>query len=61
MHMEWFLATALDPCTVVALHTLYLFHALTIQGKVNAYNFYNGLVCITDGAGLFKPKVSYVI
>lgn len=61
MRMQWFPATALDPRTVVTLRTLRLFHALTIQGKVNAYDFYNGLLRITDGAGLFKPKVSYVV
>jgi CxC2 like cysteine cluster associated with KDZ transposases len=60
MRAQWFPATALRPRTVVTLRTLHLFHALTIQGKVNAYDFYNALVCITDGAGLFRPKVSIV-
>ena len=61
MRVQWFPATVLHPCTVVTIRTLCLFHALTIQGKVNAYNFYNGLVQITDGAGLSKLKVSFII
>jgi hypothetical protein len=61
MRAQWFPATARRPRTVVTLRTLRLFHALTIQGKVNAYDFYNGLVRITDGAGLFKPKASFII
>ena len=60
MRAQWFPATTLRPQTVVTLRTLRLFHALAIQGKVNAYDFYNGLVRITDGAGLFKPKVSII-
>lgn len=58
MRTQWFPATAIRPRTVVTLRTLRLFHALTIQGKVNAYDFYNGLVRITDGVGLSKLKVS---
>lgn len=61
MRAQWFPATAIRPRTVVTLRTLRLFHALTIQGKVNAYDFYNGLVRITDGAGLSKPKVSFAV
>lgn len=60
MRAQWFPATALRPRTVVTFRTLRLFHALTIQGKVNAYDFYNGLVRITDGVGLFKPKASTI-
>jgi hypothetical protein len=58
MRAQWFPATVFRPRTVVTFRTLRLFHALTIQGKVNAYDFYNGLVRVTDGAGLSKPKVS---
>lgn len=54
MRVQWFPATARRPRTAVTLRTLHLFHALTIQGKVNAYDFYNGLVRITDGVGLLK-------
>ena len=61
MRAQWFPATARRPRTVVTFRTLCLFHALTIQGKVNAYDFYHGLERITDGAGLFKPKVSVVV
>lgn len=60
MRVQWFPATALRPRTAVTLRTLRLFHALTIQGKVNAYDFHNGLERITDGAGP-KQKVSPVV
>lgn len=54
---QWF---AICPHTIVRLQTLRLFHAFIIQGKVNAYAYdiYNGLVQIINGAGLFKLKVS---
>jgi hypothetical protein len=61
MRAQWFPATAHHPRTVVTLRTLRFFHALTIQGKVNAYDFYNGLVRITDGAGLSKQKVIFIV
>lgn len=61
MRAQWFPATARRPRTVVTLRTLRLFHALTIQGKVNAYDFYKGLVRITDGVGLCKQKVSFIV
>jgi hypothetical protein len=61
MRAQWFPATVHRPGTVVTFRTLRLFHALTIQGKVNAYDFYNGLVRITDGAGLSTPKVSFIV
>jgi hypothetical protein len=60
MRAQWFPATVLRPCTVVTIRTLRLFHVRTIQGKVNAYDFYNGLVRITDGVGLSKLKVSFI-
>jgi hypothetical protein len=61
MRAQWFPASASRPQTVVTIRTLRLFHAFTIQGKVNAYDFYHGLARITDGAGLIKPKVSVVV
>jgi hypothetical protein len=58
MRAQWFPASAYLPRTVVTLRTLRLFHALTIQGKVNAYDFYRGLERITD---LNKPKVCVIL
>jgi hypothetical protein len=58
MRAGWWPATMLRPRTAVTLTTLRLFHALTIQGKVNPYEFYSGLARITDGAGAHQLKVS---
>jgi hypothetical protein len=58
MCAQWWPATMVCPHTVVSFTTLWLFHALTIQGKVNPYKFYTGLIQITDGAGAHQLKVS---
>ncbi|TFY52380.1 hypothetical protein EVG20_g10575 [Dentipellis fragilis] len=36
-----------------------LFHAMTLQAKTNVYDFYNGIVRVTDGSGLRQPKSRY--
>ncbi|KAI0059388.1 hypothetical protein BV25DRAFT_1785942, partial [Artomyces pyxidatus] len=59
LRAAYFPSTVQRPRTVVTFRTLRLFHALTVQSKVNAYDFYNGLVRITDGAGLLKLKSRY--
>ncbi|KAI0057336.1 hypothetical protein BV25DRAFT_1812584, partial [Artomyces pyxidatus] len=59
LRMEWWPATITRPRTVITFSTLRLFHALTLQGKVNGYDFYKGLVRITDGAGLQDLKSRY--
>ncbi|KAI0054664.1 hypothetical protein BV25DRAFT_1816736 [Artomyces pyxidatus] len=59
LRAQWWPATVSRPRTVVTMRTLRLFHALTLQSKVNAYDFWNGLVRITDGAGLKKTKYRY--
>ncbi|KAI0067061.1 hypothetical protein BV25DRAFT_1912397 [Artomyces pyxidatus] len=55
----WWPATSTRPRTVTTLRTLKTFHAMTIQGKMNAYDFWNGLVRVSDGTGLFQPKNQY--
>ncbi|KAI0037287.1 hypothetical protein FA95DRAFT_1475383, partial [Auriscalpium vulgare] len=47
------------PRTVVTLRTCELFHALTLQGKMNAYDFWHGIARITDNTGLNAPKDHY--
>ncbi|KAI0037791.1 hypothetical protein FA95DRAFT_1585548 [Auriscalpium vulgare] len=49
LRASWWPATVHRPSTVTTLATLKLFHALNLQGKINAFDFYNGLVRITDG------------
>ncbi|KZV59060.1 hypothetical protein PENSPDRAFT_596125, partial [Peniophora sp. CONT] len=50
-------STAKNPSTVVTFATLRLFHALAIQGKVNMYDFYQGIVRLTEG--VVSVKTSY--
>ena len=45
------------PRVAVSLEVLEAFHALSFQGKVNAYDYYNGLVRLSDGGGVIKIKV----
>ncbi|KAI0058276.1 hypothetical protein BV25DRAFT_1781159, partial [Artomyces pyxidatus] len=42
------LATVKRPRTATMLHTCKLSHALTLQGKTNAYDFWNVLCRVTD-------------
>jgi hypothetical protein len=60
LSVGWWPATIVRPQTVVTTNTCKLFHALTLQGKVNMYDFWNGLVRITDGAGLRRVAVCFV-
>ncbi|KAI0054817.1 hypothetical protein BV25DRAFT_1816493, partial [Artomyces pyxidatus] len=52
-------ATVDRPQTVTTLRTLKMFHALTLQGKLNAYDFWCGLVRITDRMGTRNTKYRY--
>jgi hypothetical protein len=55
---QWWPATVIDPQTVVTFAVLNIFHRLSLQGKVSAYDFYGSLKNATDGFGLSKPPVS---
>ncbi|KAI0057483.1 hypothetical protein BV25DRAFT_1812316 [Artomyces pyxidatus] len=59
LRAKWWPATIARPRTVITWRTMKMFHAMTVQGKMNAYDFWNGLVRITDGTGLFLPKNQY--
>ncbi|KAJ7669560.1 hypothetical protein DFH06DRAFT_1321616 [Mycena polygramma] len=55
LNVGWFPATHKDPSTAATLSLLDRFHKLNLQARLPAYDFYNTLVLITDGAGLKKP------
>ncbi|KAI0038140.1 hypothetical protein FA95DRAFT_1462130, partial [Auriscalpium vulgare] len=59
LRASWWPATVHRPSTVTTFATLKLFHALSLQGKVNAYDFYSGLMRITDGLGTRRTKYRY--
>src|SRR5262249_21047125 len=51
-------ATVWRPHSAFTFDVLTLFHALTLQGKVSAFDFYHALSRMTDGANLDEIKVS---
>ncbi|VDB96085.1 unnamed protein product [Peniophora sp. CBMAI 1063] len=57
MRARWWPSTWSRPKTVVTHSTLRLYHAMAMQGKINMYDFYNGIVRITDG--VVRVKSSY--
>jgi hypothetical protein len=61
MSLRWWPATFTRPNTVATQRVCKLFHALSLQSKTNAYDFWSGLLRITDGAGLRKVAVSSLI
>ncbi|KZV60537.1 hypothetical protein PENSPDRAFT_593941 [Peniophora sp. CONT] len=57
--LKWWPATSDTPGTVMTDEACRLFQAQTLQGKVNAYDFWNGLLRITDSSGLRSVKSRY--
>jgi hypothetical protein len=57
LNIGWFPATHKDPSTAATLSMLRRFHKLNLQARLPAYDFYNTLVILSDGAGLRKPPV----
>lgn len=55
--VEWFPATVRQPKTCFTFQVLELFHALTLTGKMSAYEFYRCLEHLTDNTELNIPKV----
>lgn len=60
LRSEFFPATLVDPTTCATFRVLELFHILTLQSKLNAYDFYQSLGRLTDSAGIGKQFVSVV-
>jgi hypothetical protein len=58
INIGWFPATSLSPATAASLSLLRRFHALNLQARVPAYDFYNALVLLRHGSGIKKPPVS---
>lgn len=53
----WFPATFIRPQTVFTFHCLNFYHELTLQSKVNAYDFCRSLLRLTDSLELNKTSV----
>lgn len=54
----WWPATALEPQTCSTFSVLNLFHLLSLQGKLSAYDFYRSMEYATENFGLRKLPVS---
>ncbi|KAF9035679.1 hypothetical protein BDZ89DRAFT_1130296 [Hymenopellis radicata] len=59
LRFGWYPATVHLPATCASMEALELFHALTLNGKLTAYNFYKTLVYLTDALGIRVPKKRY--
>jgi CxC2 like cysteine cluster associated with KDZ transposases len=53
----WFPATFIRPQTAFTFHCLDFYHELTLQSKVNAYDFCRSLLRLTDSLELNKTSV----
>ena len=53
----WFPATFIRPQTAFTFHCLDFYHELTLQSKVNAYDFCRSLLRLTDSLELNKTTV----
>jgi len=56
----WFPATLARPQTAFTFEFLEVFHELTLQGKVNLYDFYHTILHRTDNANLNTSIVSVI-
>ncbi|KAG1762145.1 hypothetical protein EDD22DRAFT_979916 [Suillus occidentalis] len=54
LRARWFPATTIDPRTAATFAVLQLFHLLSFESKVSAYEFYHSLTRRTDNVGT-KP------
>jgi hypothetical protein len=59
LRMRWYPATFDRPQTVFTFDLLDTYHKLTLQGKLNLYDFYSSIVQKTDNCGRKKPVVSF--
>ncbi|KAA1479019.1 hypothetical protein DENSPDRAFT_861961 [Dentipellis sp. KUC8613] len=56
---SWWPATPLEPQSVATFDVLKHFHLITLQGKLNATDFYRALELHTDNTGLSSIPVCY--
>ncbi|KAK7026742.1 hypothetical protein VNI00_015515 [Paramarasmius palmivorus] len=59
MRRELYPGSVEDPYTAFTFRVLGLFHALTLKGKINLYDFYYGLEMRSNGGGCYDVKDRY--
>ena len=57
LRVSWYPASVLRPHTVFTFDLLDTDHKVSLQGKLNLYDFYNAIMQKTDNHGGSKPKV----
>ena len=58
LRMSWYPASFSRPRTAFSFDLLDTYHKLTLQGKLNLYDFYLGIIQKSDNQGRSKPIVS---
>ena len=57
LRVGWYPASVLRPQTVFTFDLLDTYHKISLQGKLNLYDFYHAIMQKTDNRGSSKPKV----
>jgi hypothetical protein len=58
LRMCWYPVSFNHPKTVFTFNLLDTYHKVTLQGKLNLYDFYHAIMQKSDNQGRFKPLVS---
>ena len=58
LRMRWYPASFTRPQTAFSFDLLETYHKLTLQGKLNLYDFYLAIMQKSDNQGRSTPKVS---
>ncbi|KAJ6452203.1 hypothetical protein C8R45DRAFT_1057032 [Mycena sanguinolenta] len=58
LNIGWYPATHISPSTAATVSLLRRFHKLNLQARLPAYDFYNALALLTNGAGSRKLPVN---
>ena len=58
LRVHWYPASILRPKTVFTFDLLDTYHKISLQGKVNLYDFYNTIMQKTDNCGRLGAQVS---
>jgi hypothetical protein len=61
LRVGWYPATFDKPTTAFAFDLLNTYHKLTLQGKLNLYDFYSSIMQKADNCGRKKKLVSFAI
>ncbi|KAF9779417.1 hypothetical protein BJ322DRAFT_1013173 [Thelephora terrestris] len=59
LRVGWYPASVLHPRTVFTFDLLDTYHKISLQGKLNLYDFYNAIMQKTDNHGSLKVKYRY--